>query len=70
MPSEEETYRALVQKMLEDISGDVKETKMQTKLTNGRVSKLELRMSIAFTAIAVILILKFPDLLSLLHLAL
>jgi hypothetical protein len=75
MPSEEQTYRDMVEdrfdkqdKILEEIRNDGKETKMQVKYTNGRVTRLELRMAIAFTAIAVIIILKFPELVGVLKL--
>lgn len=68
MPPEEQTYRAFVKEKLISIEE-------QTKKTNGRVSdlekkqdRMELRVAIAFTAIAVIIALKFPDLLVVLKL--
>ena len=75
MRTDEQKYREMVQdrfnkqdKILEEIRDDGKETKLQAKLTNGRVTKLELRLAIAFTAIAVIIILKFPELVGVLKL--
>ena len=41
----------------------------QTTQTNGRVSKLETRMLMAFTAIGVTVALKFPELLAVLKFA-
>lgn len=58
MPSEEQTYR-------EGIKTSLKEILEQTKKTNGRVNKLELRMTVALTAIIVIIALKMPEALAL-----
>jgi hypothetical protein len=41
MRNEEQTYRDGMQKLLEEIRDDGKETKLQAKMTNGRVNKLE-----------------------------
>lgn len=41
MPTEEQTYRSGVLNRLDDIQTDVSEIVVQTKLTNGRVNKLE-----------------------------
>ncbi len=55
-------------RVLEEIKDDVKETKIQAKMTNGRVTKLERYMLIVGTAVAVTIILKFPQLTAFLHL--
>lgn len=61
MPTEEQTYRTFIKAKLVSIEE-------QTKKTNGRVSKLERNMLIIGTATAVVLILKFPDLIGLIKL--
>lgn len=62
MPTEEQTYRVMVVEKLESIES-------QTKRTNGRVTKLEKQVLIGLTAITIIILLKMPELLPLLHLA-
>ncbi len=53
---------------LAEIKADGKAIKTQATLTNGRMTTLEKKMIIAFTAIAVTIALKFPELLVVLKL--
>jgi hypothetical protein len=51
---------------LDLIKTDVSEIKEQTIKTNGRVTALEKRMLVATTAIIIVVVLKFPELIALL----
>lgn len=55
MRDEEETYRTHIDDKLELILG-------QTTKTNGRVTKIERNILVIGTALAVVIVLKFPEL--------
>ena len=61
MPSEEQTYRKNMEEKVDLILG-------QTTKTNGRVTRIERNMLILGTAVTVIILLKFPELMPLLKL--